>query len=140
MKLYLACAFGPVSDKDTQWRRLVRAVAWLAEQGHSAVCPVIHWWPVRLQTQSAEGKWESWEEDLIRSADALCIVLDLPAVLLSDGVRREVAMATRLGKPIFYLVEESHGQFTWLGRAPSSPELRSSQPTKETEGGSHDLE
>ena len=99
--VYLAAPYTHERPQERQMRfeLATRCAAWLMACGIAVFSPLTHGHPVSELTHTyAHHHWDAVNDRLLSACDAV-LVLDLPATEASEGVRREVELARRLGLP-----------------------------------------
>ena len=106
MKIYLAI---PYTGKENESFRVANLVAgMLMNQGHVVFSPISHSHHIAIQGGLSLG-WSFWkkqDESFIGWCDELYVV-KLKGFEKSKGVNAEIEIASRLGKPIRYVLGES---------------------------------
>lgn len=105
--IYMAC---PYSHPDMEVRKFRfemanKAAAQLIETGNHVFSPISHTHPIELASNGKlPAQWEYWaayDERMLTNCDRL-VVLAIGGWNVSVGVKAEIDIATRLGKPVDY--------------------------------------
>ena len=101
--IYLACPYSHESESIRKFRftQANYAAGHLAGKGYGVMSPISQGHPI-AETGLAAGDWETWaavDKRMIDAADAV-VVLDIPGLSKSEGVRAEVAYAIEKGKTL----------------------------------------
>jgi nucleoside 2-deoxyribosyltransferase len=107
VKIYLA---SPYSDPDPaieegRFQAACRKAAEIMEAGYVVFSPIAHGHPIARNGKLPKDidYWKETDQSFIEWADELWILM-LPGWLGSKGILLETEIATRLGKPIKYIM------------------------------------
>ena len=105
IKLYLASAYSDpdILIREVNYQKAVAASAELHTLGYIVYAPIVSWHQVaKLYPKIDKVKaWIPYEIAFLNWCDILC-VLKTPNYSKSKGIRREIKLAKKLGKPVMY--------------------------------------
>lgn len=98
--------------REMRFELATRCAAWLMACGIAVFSPLTHGHPVSELTHAyAHHHWDAVNDRLLAACDAV-LVLDLSVTKKSEGVRREVDLARRLGIPTQLITPTAPGLYT----------------------------
>ena len=124
--VYLAAPYAHTDLKirDMRAAQATACAAWLMRQGIGVFSPLTHGHPIGITLgPTTYDDWALVDERVLAACDAV-LVLDLPGATASEGVRRELELARRMGIPArsihrytsdAYLVSSLPAVFGWDG-------------------------
>lgn len=107
MIIYLASPYAAYANPQESVNVQIDAFAILRDLGHEPIAPLLCHYIDQRHPASYE-RWLQWCLAMVGVSD---VVLRLPGD--SDGADREVAEARRLGKPVYYSIDELMAPYTW---------------------------
>lgn len=124
--VYLAAPYAHTNPtvRDMRAQEATACAAWLMRQGIGVFSPLTHGHPIGITLgPTTYDDWALVDERVLAACDAV-LVLDLPGATASEGVRRELELARRMGIPArsihrytsdAYLVSSLPAVFGWDG-------------------------
>lgn len=105
-KLYLASPYSHPAAvvRVNRWNAVCRVAGRLMNEGNIVFSPIAHSHPIAVQCE-LPGTWDFWHQfdrAFIEWSDAVVIAM-LPGWKESVGVKAEIEIAQKLGKPVEYL-------------------------------------
>ncbi len=116
--VYISGAYSSYG-KDYGWRIHRAAALLLISRGYYPISPICHSLGIiqDLDEDSIPDFWTPLEKPLISVSDYVAIILS-DKTFLSEGVRREISLASRWNKPLIYIV--NNGEELTIVWEPSS--------------------
>lgn len=90
------------SVRDDRYKAALKCTSWLIEKGYWCFSPIVHSHnlPCGRDEKVSFEFWRDFDVDTIRRMDEVWVLL-IPGTKESKGVRAEIGVAKRLGRPIW---------------------------------------
>jgi len=112
--VYLACPYthDDAAEREARFEAANQAAAAMMSAGGFVFSPITHGHPLAAFGLPTDWKyWQAYDRRILEQCDELAI-LDIPGWPESEGVAAEVAIATGLGLPVYFVDRNGRKNFS----------------------------